>query len=136
MIMKTTVGVWMARMTCGLGVLVPLVGTAQDRAELDRSRIVGNRELPKVLYIVPWKKPLPDELSGKPVTSVLDEVLAPIDRDVHRRQVNYHARVVSAGLAPLSTDPRSPNPSPPAAKAVAPVVSPSTSQPQLQDKKP
>jgi biopolymer transport protein ExbB len=38
--------------------------TAQDRAELDRTPIVGNRELPKVLYIVPWKKPAARPLSG------------------------------------------------------------------------
>ena len=28
-----------------------------DQADLDRSQIIGNRELPKVTYIVPWKKP-------------------------------------------------------------------------------
>ena len=27
---------------------------AQDRADIDRTQIIGNRELPKVLYIVPW----------------------------------------------------------------------------------
>ena len=27
---------------------------AQDRADIDATRIIGNRELPKVLYIVPW----------------------------------------------------------------------------------
>src|SRR5262245_30351980 len=27
-----------------------------DRMELDATAITGNRELPKVLYIVPWKK--------------------------------------------------------------------------------
>lgn len=64
---------------------------SQDRADIDRTQIIGNRELPKVLYIVPWKKPLPDELSGRPVASVLDEALAPIDRDVFRRQVQYDA---------------------------------------------
>jgi hypothetical protein len=66
---------------------------AQDRAEIDRTQIIGNRELPKVLYIVPWKKPLPGELAGRPVAGVLDEVLAPIDRDVFRRQVQYDALV-------------------------------------------
>jgi hypothetical protein len=65
---------------------------AQDRADIDRTQIIGNRELPKVLYIVPWKKPLPGDLSGKPLVSVLDEALAPIDRDVFRRQVNYDAQ--------------------------------------------
>lgn len=65
---------------------------AQDRADIDRTQIIGNRELPKVLYIVPWKKPLPGELSGRPVASVLDEALAPVDRDVFRRQLRYDAQ--------------------------------------------
>ena len=64
---------------------------AQDRAALDPSQVVGNRELPKALYIVPWKKPLPGELAGRPPASVIDEALAPIDRDVFRRQVRYDA---------------------------------------------
>ena len=66
---------------------------AQDRAEIDKTQVIGNRELPKVLYIVPWKKPLPGQLSGKPVNSVLDEALAPVDREVFRRQVNYSGQV-------------------------------------------
>ena len=66
---------------------------AQDRADIDRTQIIGNRELPKVLYLVPWKKPLPGELAGRPVAGVLDEVLAPIDRDVFRRQLQYDALV-------------------------------------------
>ncbi len=66
---------------------------AQDRADIDRTQIIGNRELPKVLYIVPWKKPLPGELAGRPVESVLDEALAPVDRDVFRRQIRYGALV-------------------------------------------
>ncbi|MEO5689371.1 MAG: hypothetical protein ABIR54_18580 [Burkholderiaceae bacterium] len=61
----------------------------QDRAEIDPTKIIGNRELPKVLYIVPWKKPLPGDLAGRPPASVVDEALAPIDRDVFRRQVRY-----------------------------------------------
>ncbi|MGZ5250143.1 MAG: hypothetical protein ACXWIQ_07675, partial [Caldimonas sp.] len=61
----------------------------QDRAVLERTQIIGNRELPKVLYIVPWKKPLPGDLTGRPPVSVLDEALAPLDRDVFRRQVQY-----------------------------------------------
>ena len=64
---------------------------AQDRAALDPSQVVGNRELPKALYIVPWKKPLPGELVGRPPASVVDEALAPIDRDVFRRQIRYDA---------------------------------------------
>ena len=39
--------------------------------------IIGNKELPKVLYIVPWKGAEPVEL-GQPVfTSILDQSLQP-----------------------------------------------------------
>ena len=64
---------------------------AEDRADLDRTQIIGNRELPKVLYIVPWKKPLPGDATGRPPVSVLDEALAPVDREVFRRQIQYDA---------------------------------------------
>jgi hypothetical protein len=82
--MKPTVTVFFAIIVTGA---TPAL--AQDRADIDRTQIIGNRELPKVLYIVPWKKPLPGELSGKPLGGVLDEALGPVDRDVFRRQVRY-----------------------------------------------
>jgi hypothetical protein len=68
---------------------------APDRADLDRSQIIGNRELPKVTYIVPWKKPGAGDLSGRPLVSVLDEALSPVDREVFRRQVRYDAQAVA-----------------------------------------
>ena len=61
-----------------------------ERVELDATQITGNRELPRVLYVVPWKRADLGELSGKPVRSLLDEVLAPVDRDVFQRQNRYH----------------------------------------------
>jgi len=64
---------------------------ADDRADLEGTQILGSRELPKVLYIVPWKQPLPTELVGRPASSLLDEALSPIDRDVFERQVRYHS---------------------------------------------
>jgi hypothetical protein len=64
--------------------------TQIDRATIDRTEIIGNRELPKVLYIVPWKKPAAGDLTGPSTESVLNEALAPIDRDVFRRQVHYN----------------------------------------------
>ena len=57
-------------------------GKAMDRIELDTTQITGNRELPKVLYIVPWKRSDLGDLTGKPVNSLLDEVLEPVDRGV------------------------------------------------------
>jgi hypothetical protein len=84
---------------------------ADDRATIDKTQIIGNRELPKVLYIVPWKKPAAGELSGPPVESVLDEALAPVDRDVFRRQIHYDTLMHPAVAAPSSgTDAASPAP--------------------------
>jgi hypothetical protein len=68
-------------------------GRAADRADLEGTSIIGSRELPKVTYIVPWKKSEAGELVGKPVESLLDEALAPVDRDVFRRQVEYHGLI-------------------------------------------
>ncbi len=61
-----------------------------DEIELDRTEITGNQELPKVMYIVPWKKADPGDLIGKPINTLLDEVLAPIDREEFVRQVGYY----------------------------------------------
>jgi len=61
-----------------------------DRMELGRTEITGNQELPKVLYIVPWKKADPGDLMGRPVNTLLDEILAPLDREEFVRQVGYY----------------------------------------------
>lgn len=61
-----------------------------DRIELDTTQITGNRELPKVLYIVPWKQSDLGDLMGRPANSLLDEVLAPVDREVFRRENRYY----------------------------------------------
>ncbi len=65
-------------------------GRALDRLDLETTEITGNRELPKVLYIVPWKRSDLGDLVGKPVNSLLDEVLEPVDRDVFRRENRYY----------------------------------------------
>ena len=78
---------------------------AQDRADIDRTTITGNKELPKVLYIVPWKKPIPGPLASRPRTSVLDEALAPIDRDEFRRSIQYRAQLAQPTTAPQEKTP-------------------------------
>ena len=67
--------------------------TAIDRLELGTATVTGDREQPKVMYIVPWKKSDIGDLSGKPMNSLLDEALAPVDRDEFKRQVVYYHAV-------------------------------------------
>ena len=62
---------------------------AVDRLELNTATVTGDREQPKVMYIVPWKSSDIGDLSGKPMNSLLDEALAPVDRDEFKREVAY-----------------------------------------------
>ena len=68
----------------------------EKRLELDITSIRGNQELPRVMYIVPWKDPTIGNLVGKPVNSLVDEVLTPVDRDVFRRQTKYFDQLYGA----------------------------------------
>jgi len=63
---------------------------AIDRLDLGTTSITGNQELPKVLYIVPWKRSDLGDLIGRPVNTLLDEVLAPVDRRVFERHLSYY----------------------------------------------
>lgn len=72
---------------------------AEDRLHLDGAEIRGNSELPKVLNIVPWHKAEGALLVGRPVESLLDEALAPVDRDVFQRQVAFQAQIQSGAAA-------------------------------------
>ena len=77
-------------------------GNAKDRLDLDSTQITGNRELPRVLYIVPWRSAELGDLVGRPVNSLLDEVLEPVDRDVFRRQNRYFEALQPNEAAPAS----------------------------------
>ena len=66
---------------------------AEDTLTLDGATIVGNRELPKALHIVPWKSAEAGELAGRPMNSLVDEILAPVDRDVFLRELEYYEAV-------------------------------------------
>ncbi len=67
--------------------------SAADRIDLGLATVTGDREQPKVMYIVPWKKSDIGDLSGKPMNSLLDEALAPVDRDEFKREVVYYTAV-------------------------------------------
>jgi hypothetical protein len=72
---------------------------AHDLIELDPTQITGNKELPNVMYVVPWKRPDLGDLGGRPAKSLINEVLAPVDRDVFRRQNRYFAALQAQAAA-------------------------------------
>jgi hypothetical protein len=68
---------------------------AVDRLQLDTTAITGNRELPKVMSIVPWKAAEPPAGPDRPMGSLIEEVLAPLDRDEFRREITYFRDLTS-----------------------------------------
>ena len=77
----------------------------EDTLDLGTTSITGNRELPKVLYIVPWKNSDLGDLVGRPVNTLLDEVLAPIDPEVFERQLDYYALLEARAARPEADAP-------------------------------
>jgi hypothetical protein len=73
-----------------------------QQVQLDATAIRGNQELPKVLYIVPWKDPAMVEFAGRPANSLVEEILAPVDREVFRRQVRYFDQLYGDGQGPAA----------------------------------
>jgi len=68
---------------------------AQDRLQMEGTEITGNKELPRVLYIVPWKSVERFELTSPPIVSILDQKLTPIDRASFKRTIHYHDAIFS-----------------------------------------
>ncbi len=86
-----------ALVLCVCVLLFPaVIATAGDVGEDEQSdakalsgmSIVGNDEAPKSLYIVPWKG---SEIGAETsLETMLNEGDVPVDRDVFRRQVEFH----------------------------------------------
>ena len=73
-----------------LAVLLSMSGSfavlAADPIELETDRVLGNRDAPKALYIVPWRSLDNGQISGLEIQSLLDEQLKLLDPDQVARQ--------------------------------------------------
>lgn len=79
-------------------------GQVMDRIDLGTTEVTGNSELPTVLYIVPWQKSDPGNLTGKPVNTLLEEVLGPLDREEFLRHVDYYDELHGVEVAEESEE--------------------------------
>lgn len=63
---------------------------AGDAKQLSGISIVGNKEAPKSLFIVPWKS---SELGVETSlsSSLLNEKLKPVDKDVFARELDFYS---------------------------------------------
>ena len=69
--------------------------SAQERLQMEGTEITGNKELPRVLYIVPWKSVERFDIESPPITSIMDQELTRIDRASFKRQIHYHDAIFS-----------------------------------------
>ena len=69
----------------------PVPGGRSRELTLQTTSVSGNRELPRVMVVVPWKTAAPAELGGRPIVSLVEEALAPVDPEVFRRRLEYYA---------------------------------------------
>ena len=94
--------------TLGLVLLLGSVSTAptqaQESLQLEGTEITGNKELPMVLYIVPWKSIERFDIQSPPIVSVMDAPLTSIDRPSFKRTINYHQAIYQT---PGATSPAS-----------------------------
>jgi hypothetical protein len=70
-----------------------------DHLKLDSTAITGNRELPKVMSIVPWKPAEPPAGPDRPMGSLIEELLAPVDPAEFRREITYYRGLTSQSIA-------------------------------------
>ncbi len=76
-----------------------------QQMQLETTTITGHHELPRVLYIVPWKRAEAGELPGRPPDSLLDEALMPLDRPEFRREIRYSDQRVADRAAATASAP-------------------------------
>ena len=63
---------------------------AEDKIKLKSTSIIGNKELPKMLYIVPWKNAELPDMNAPPIESLIDDALSPVNRDNFKRKIRYY----------------------------------------------
>lgn len=66
----------------------PTPAPAEETAQSD---VVGSKEAPGVFNIVPWKEKAVQSQKKEVNTSILRETLQPLDRDILRREIEFHS---------------------------------------------
>ena len=77
---------------------------AEERINMDAMSIIGNKELPNILYILPWKhSDLPDMVE-LPLSGLINDALKPIDRKTILRQQHYQKIILQQNTATNLTE--------------------------------
>ena len=70
---------------------ISLCAVAEQRYELEGMTVIGNKESPTPLYIVPWEPTsMPAMVELTLSSEFIDEVMMPVERKVLLRSMKYH----------------------------------------------
>ncbi len=90
-----------------INTLVPSV-KAEERIDMEGISIIGNKELPNVLYIVPWKTPELPDMTELPLSTLINNALVPIERQSVLREEQYYNALKEHELSKLKTNSSNP----------------------------
>ncbi len=86
-----------AKMFMSSLILFSLSVHAEQRLDMEGTAIIGNKELPRVLYIVPWKPADVESLPATAYHSVLDADIEPVERKDFKRRLKFYADRYTSG---------------------------------------
>lgn len=78
------------RLTLLFAMFVAMPVMAEETIRMEGMSVIGNKESPNLLYIVPWKSPKLPDMEGPLVLSrIVDQALQPVSREVLIREELY-----------------------------------------------
>lgn len=78
--------------------LVSLQAFSEEQKVMEGISIIGSKESPKALFIVPWKDAVSPLAPERPLNSLLNDKPLPVDPDVFRRYLRYYDQVHNSAL--------------------------------------
>lgn len=83
----------------------PRTATAQPQASVTLSSTVsGNREQPRVMYIVPWQQPQAAQFDYELDNTIAEELFTPVDRDEFVRELTFRHALEQRQAAQTDND--------------------------------
>jgi hypothetical protein len=65
------------------------IASAEERIDMQGTSVIGNSEMPNVLYVVPWKRTPDPDLNPELYESLIEDQLKPIDKNVFQKRIKH-----------------------------------------------
>jgi hypothetical protein len=93
---RQTLSITAAALSLALAASSAVAAEPEVKLKSEGMKVYGQSELPKVLYIVPWKRRQANEIEMPASQSLASDVLEPIDPEIFRRQIHYHEMMLQS----------------------------------------